>query len=281
MAWFHTVLNRIYDVIAPQKPLQVSLCRVAINKGAMFSLALAAIITSLAILPIEAADLTFYQSGVQAYRKGDMTQVLQYMREAYKADPGNPNVRYYMAIALDRMDRANEAQTQYQFVVKNGNDPDVVQYAKYRLRQLNTPQLLSVQTLSGASIVPLKNVRNALMVEATLYNSKTGRSAKGTFIIDTGATYTSISEELAAELGLDLDTGESVRITTANGRIDVPKVHLDTVNVNGVEANDIQATVIHVRENSSFAGLLGLSFIRQFKMTIDPTAGQLVFEPTG
>lgn len=133
---------------------------------------------------------------------------------------------------------------------------------------------------SAYKVVPLKSSKNALMVEATLTNPATGQQSTGTFIIDTGATYTSISRDMAEELGLDMtNTANSVHITTANGRINVPKVVIGQLEVNGVKAKNIQATVIEIHPDSAFSGLLGLSFIRQFKMTIDPAANQLVFEP--
>ncbi|MGE0199798.1 MAG: TIGR02281 family clan AA aspartic protease [Candidatus Melainabacteria bacterium] len=131
---------------------------------------------------------------------------------------------------------------------------------------------------SNASVVPLKAAQNALMVDATIINKTTGQRVTGTFIVDTGATYTSISEEMAEALGVK-SNGDAVRITTANGRIEVPRVSLDQIVVNGVEAHDVQATVIQLRPGTHFSGLLGLSFIRQFRVTIDPSAGQLVFEP--
>jgi predicted aspartyl protease len=52
---------------------------------------------------------------------------------------------------------------------------------------------------------------------------------------------------------------------------------LQKLNVNGLEAYNIEATVIPLRKESSFSGLLGLSFIRQFVLTIDPQANQLIF----
>ena len=123
--------------------------------------------------------------------------------------------------------------------------------------------------------VPLKNSKNALVVDAFVHHA--GTQVDGVFIIDTGATYTSISRDMAEQLGLDLTHCETVFITTANGRIEVPKVTLEKLNVNGLEAYNVEATVIPLRKESSFAGLLGLSFIRQFVLTIDPQANQLIF----
>ena len=89
----------------------------------------------------------------------------------------------------------------------------------------------------------------------------------------------SISKEMAEELGLDLTRTEMVPITTANGKIEVPKVVLKSVKVNGLEARNVEATVMNFKKDASFAGLLGLSFINQFKLTIDPNKGHLMFEP--
>ena len=115
------------------------------------------------------------------------------------------------------------------------------------------------------------------MVDAPLINTKTGQRVTGTFLVDTGATYTSISQEMADALGFS-DSGD-VHITTANGRIRVPKVSVDRINVNGLVAEGIEATVIDVRKGSSFSGLLGLNFLKRFKMTIDPEAMELTFQP--
>lgn len=229
----------------------------------------------------------YYQMGVLSYKDGELEQSLHYMKKAMVEDPVNPNIRYYAAICLDQLHRGQEAQLQYQYVVDKSTDTRLTGYAQERLNALKTEvaQSLPAQMVSVATAkikpltVPLKEAKNALMVDVTLRNVKTGKSVTGTFILDTGATYTSISQEMADALGVDQNTGDSVRITTANGKIDVPKVTLDSVSVNGLEAHAVPATVIQVKNGSSFQGLLGLSFIRQFKMTIDPEANQLVFEP--
>lgn len=238
-----------------------------------------------------------YQAGIQAYRKGDYHQASGFMRQVLEQQPNAVNAHYYLAVCQDLLGNNLDAVTHYQWVSTGKAEEGIKNYANKRLSVLNTrPQLvgnlgnISFAGISQAvpvvsspqdgrvGIVPLKHTKNALMVEATLINAKTGKRVMGTFILDTGATYTSISEEMAQALGLDTNGGEKVRITTANGRIDVNKVVIDKVQMEGVEAQNVAATVIQVRPDSSFSGLLGLSFIRQFKMTIDPVANQLVFE---
>jgi len=221
----------------------------------------------------------YYHLGTQAYAQGQLDQALTYMKKAMVDHPTDPDVRYYMALCLDKLNRDREAILQYEYVRERGTDPRLISYSQSRVTALQSvaPRLISVSQ-TKTLIVPLKEARNALMVDVTLRNSHNGKEVTGTFIIDTGATYTSISQDMAQSLGLDMN-GEMIKITTANGRIDVPKVNLDSLSVNGIQAHDVSATVIPIKSGSSFQGLLGLSFIRQFKMTIDPQANHLVLEP--
>ncbi len=225
---------------------------------------------------IRIASTSPYRSGVEAYRHGDFSKALVFLKQAQNVEPKNANIRYYMAIVLDKMDRSMEALPHYQYVMLHGTDETVVAYSKKRTRILKSDESQSLATFNvdEGIHVPLKPHNNALMVEASLNDR-----AVGTFIVDTGATYTSISRELYEDLGPENVTQiGTVRITTANGRIEVPKILIDRININGLEARDVEATVIDVRKNSSFSGLLGLSFLRQFKLTIDPTEGRLVFQ---
>ncbi|HEY9687990.1 MAG TPA: retropepsin-like aspartic protease [Coleofasciculaceae cyanobacterium] len=235
-----------------------------------------------------------YAQGIQAYRIGNYDQATRLFRSVLATDAENVNAHYYLGLSLDFLRMGSEAASEYQYVVAHGREDKIVTYAQQRLSALQaapaSPVASTVAMVAAGNqaspavyrgsvtkiAVPLKNSRNALMVDATLHNRDA--HVGGTFIIDTGATYTSISQELAEKLGIDLSHCETVRITTANGRIDVPKVMIETLNVNGLEAHNVEATVIPVRHGSSFSGLIGLSFIRQFVLTIDPQGGQLIFQ---
>ncbi len=236
-----------------------------------------------------------YNKAVKAYRQGDFERAVNYLKRTLVTDPQNTNARYYLAVCLDRLDLDGEAVPEYRFVVSHSRDQRLVSYAENRLSLLQpsspsiepAPAMVAAASgsalptasrLSSRIVVPLKNNRNALMVDGWVVNDRAGQRSHGTFIIDTGATYTSISRDMAEKLGLDLQNCEHVRITTANGRIDVPKVVIDRLSVNGLEARNVEATVIDVRKGSTFHGLLGLSFIRQFVLTIDPGANQLIFQ---
>jgi clan AA aspartic protease (TIGR02281 family) len=262
-------------------------------------LVFASSINGYAAQPLQAGYvLPDYTAGVQAYRLGNYATAVRCLKRVLLQNgANNANTHYYLALSLDNLGLTSEAAAEYAQVItkstENG-DTALVAYAKNRLQVLRSVVPVSASgdmalMAAGSPIspavyygsasqvaVPLKNSKNALMVDATLSQGDT--HTDGAFIIDTGATYTSISQEMAQELGLNLDRTNTVYITTANGRIEVPKVTIETLNVSGLEAHNVEATVIPVRKGSSFSGLLGLSFIRQFVVTIDPGSNQLIFK---
>ncbi len=137
----------------------------------------------------------------------------------------------------------------------------------------------SVKTTTPATnyfMVPLKKDNRALMLDATLDDQE-----NATLILDTGATYTAISQSLANRLGYDLTTADRVNITTANGQVSLPKVVLKSLTLNGYTAHNVEATVMPLPNNVPFSGLLGLNFIRQHRITIDAKDQDLVIEAKG
>lgn len=122
--------------------------------------------------------------------------------------------------------------------------------------------------------IPLEQDERALMVEAVLDNEQAV-----SLILDTGATYTTISQDLALSLGYDLTHASRVRITTANGQVLLPKILLESITLNGYTAYNVEATVMPMPNNVPFSGLLGLNFVKRHRITIDPAARHLLIEP--
>ena len=125
------------------------------------------------------------------------------------------------------------------------------------------------------SYVPLAGSGQILIVEATLNQRVSGR-----FILDTGATYCVLSKQTADEANV-------------TGRKDGPKVHLSTASGRMVEgtlgearriemgnavARDVQVAVVDVDPVPGFRGLIGLSFLRNFKYSVDADAKELLLE---
>src|SRR4029078_10888546 len=101
--------------------------------------------------------------------------------------------------------------------------------------------------------------------QATLNNK---RSAK--FVVDTGASYTLISNALARDLAIDVGTNpKTLPFQTANGLNQAPVTSLESIAVGGMEIRNLPAAVHDAVPDPELAGFLGPHFLRNFLQYID------------
>jgi aspartyl protease family protein len=81
------------------------------------------------------------------------------------------------------------------------------------------------------------------------------------FVIDTGATFVSLSAAEASRLGLDYRTGRKVIMESANGEVPAYRVKLDTVRLGDIVVHDVDAVV--TEGNRLPVALLGMSFLNR------------------
>jgi clan AA aspartic protease (TIGR02281 family) len=97
--------------------------------------------------------------------------------------------------------------------------------------------------------------------------------------LDTGATYTMIPWEVAEVLGYDPGASrDRVPLITASGVEKVPLITLKSISVLGKDADNVQTVVHNLPEKSYVDGLLGLSFLRRFKICLNFQNGVLEIE---
>ncbi len=84
------------------------------------------------------------------------------------------------------------------------------------------------------------------------------------FLVDTGATLVTLPASEATRLGIDYRRGQQAVSQTANGRIIVYRIRLDTVSVGGMTLRDVDAVV---PEGPGLeVALLGMSFLNRTEM---------------
>lgn len=99
------------------------------------------------------------------------------------------------------------------------------------------------------------------------------------FLVDTGATSTTITHSVIQQLGITLDgRTQQRRIRTASDEFMAPVVELPAINLNGAVVSGIQATVLDLPGQPG-VGLLGLDFLSNFRLDIDIERGWLLLEP--
>lgn len=125
-----------------------------------------------------------------------------------------------------------------------------------------------------ATSVPFQKRGELMTVQATL-NEKTTAN----FIVDTGASYTTISQATARQLDIDLEKDYPIlHFQTANGVIQAPLVSVQSIEVGGLKLKDISVAVHDVFPDPTLTGLLGLNFLSQFRVDIDSKNGLLNLE---
>jgi clan AA aspartic protease (TIGR02281 family) len=96
-------------------------------------------------------------------------------------------------------------------------------------------------------------------------------------LLDTGASHTILTRQTARELGLPpVERLPRKAFHTAGGVVLSPVTTLQSVRVGSHEVRDVEVA-IDVAEHLSI-GLLGMTFLRHFKVTVNQEQDQVKFE---
>jgi clan AA aspartic protease (TIGR02281 family) len=142
-----------------------------------------------------------------------------------------------------------------------------------KVRNLQT-QISELKAQEGKIVINFTPGTRQIQLTAVL-----NRSAYQKFIVDTGASLVTIPRSTAEELGLEVDARNPVRkVYTAGGVKYAPEVTLSSITVEGWEVNDLKALVLDLPNQSEW-GLLGMNYLRRFRMDINTESGVLLLEP--
>lgn len=93
----------------------------------------------------------------------------------------------------------------------------------------------------------------------------------GNFILDTGASYVSMTSAFARRAGISPTDGRPIKLHSANGVTTAMLAHADTVAVGNMSTRQVE---VAVKERGEFApgidGLLGQSYLSRFQVVIHP-----------
>ena len=120
--------------------------------------------------------------------------------------------------------------------------------------------------------VPVEALGGSLIVPVELNGERTVQ-----LILDTGATMTVLSTEVAVELGIMSDPRSQITtVKTAGGPIQVTMTQIETITVGGARAQNVAVAIHDLPDGpDGIEGLLGMSFLNHFLVTLDTNQGQL------
>jgi clan AA aspartic protease (TIGR02281 family) len=114
--------------------------------------------------------------------------------------------------------------------------------------------------------VPIRRTGNTLLVDVVVDNF-----LKSRLMVDTGATFTVISKSMARQLSLNLDNAAVIPLQSVSGVFLAPLTKVKSITVGEATAHDVEV-VVHDIAQGSTGGLLGMSFLDNFQVTINTTA---------
>ena len=138
------------------------------------------------------------------------------------------------------------------------------------LPQMREP--LPLPSLANAVTVPIEMTGSIVIVPVLI-----DRSLEAFMVMDTRASYTTITPGMAKKLGLR--SVSRISVTTDNGTISVPLTRLGSLKVGDTEVHGLMAKVQSISHDPRIEGLLGLNFLSRFHTSIDPLHQLLSLAP--
>lgn len=97
-------------------------------------------------------------------------------------------------------------------------------------------------------------------------------------ILDTGASYVVLPYDLVSRIGIPIDPKNTIRLTSVSTVETISKIIIPEMRVLGKRVKNVEAIVKDLPPETPADGLLGLSFLKHFKLTVNFKKGLLKLE---
>jgi len=214
------------------------------------------------------------EAGKAAYTRGDYANAERLFARAIELQPREPLLHYHHAVALTQLGRWHEAFRSYEAVLDLNPPTDIASASRKAMRDLAPLLRIRRTAPPEAGSVALERRGGVWFTEVPINETRAVR-----FMIDTGAALCAISPELAESLGIrPAPDAPVVELQTANGRTSGRFVRIPSIRVGETEAIDVPGVVV-ASANLGYGGILGMSFLSGYVVTIDPARRLLNLEP--
>ncbi len=151
--------------------------------------------------------------------------------------------------------------------------------ARTRVKGDRVMEVVSSKLPGAALSVPFTFEQGSIVVDATL-TAGGAQSLPVRFVLDTGASFTTISPAVAARLGVAPGPrSPQLHVQTAGGEATYPLVVLSRLSVGEARVGPLVAAVCEPCAVGDKAGLLGLNFTSHFQTVIDNKTGRVRMRP--
>lgn len=218
--------------------------------------------------------------GLALERRGDTEAAEPIMRRTLELAPGTvervDSARNLARLLERRGLKFEAAEVLAALIHETGTDSEREHVAQ-RIARLRRESDASVPLLPEEAVeVRFRPWGGTIPVKALL-----DERIPAAFLVDTGASYTTISSSLARELGVrDLERRPRVRFRAASGDIEAPLVKIGSLRIHDAYVEDLTVAICDTCGDGLIDGLLGLNFLQRFKVEIDGPSGKLLLRKT-
>ena len=147
-----------------------------------------------------------------------------------------------------------------QTMSRQTNNPYLAEMALETLNRFGKELGLATNTANQETEILLESTTHGgLLVPVGFTNT---HSVK--FLLDTGASYTMISPELADDLGLNArEAKRTIAIVTANGKVHVPLLDIPLLKLGNITLHNVEVLIQPLDTRLGFDGLLGMNALNQ------------------
>ena len=126
------------------------------------------------------------------------------------------------------------------------------------------------------NLIPIKFKDKQIVIDCVIYGINNTNFRSISLVLDTGATISGISENIAVELGYDpsqLDHFEE--FATAGGTQELPMITVSQIDIAGSKYKDFTLLCNRYFDDNYIDGVLGLDFLINYDILINFTNGYI------
>lgn len=184
-------------------------------------------------------------------------------------------IYFFFIFLLAAFSPANSSATTYKWIDSGGtthfsdnfNDIPPAYRDKFKI-------LTESHEIAGEMIIPFEKTPSGLiLVDAVLNDQVTAR-----MVFDTGANLVVITEELSKKLNQDLSSrDEVIKLHTNCGEVEGRTLVIDRIELGEARKEKVRSVITPgIDALRGFDGLLGLSFLGDFRVTVDYKNGKII-----
>lgn len=192
---------------------------------------------------------------------GKTSEALQTCKQGLRVLPDASSLYYEEGLILSSSKHPNDAIAPLRKAVALDEEDDDARALLQRLtRAAGKPIYL----------IKLQKVGMSLFADVVV-NEK----VRTKLVVDSGATSVVISNDVAKRAGVNLASARDVAFGSASGEATGRKVRLNSIRVGDAKLLDVEAIVHDIPSQDGEAGLLGMSFLSHYKVTLDSDHAEL------